>query len=153
MAGGDDPTPENATARFLGDPPGWAGARIELADIHGLWGGCSVALAGDGHCVITRVRLPGAPDGTETRNLGAAAARRLLDQCIAQDLLTIRFPPRPFIVPDEARPEIRLTNAAGEQQTVGCWANDPKDPRFEAIYAALRGLATGQGGEPTPPGL
>jgi hypothetical protein len=132
---------DNETARFLGDPSTWAGARVELADIHGLWGGCAVALAGDGQCRVIRVRLPGYPDGTVERHLGAAAARALLVQCIAHDLLTIRFPPRPFIVPDEAHPEITLVNAAGERRMVGRWANDPADPRFEAVYGALRALA------------
>ena len=153
MAGDDDPTPDNTTARFLGDPSGWAGARIELADIHGLWGGCDVILAGDGRCVITRVRLPGYPDGTEARQVSAATVRRLLEQCIAQDFVTIHFPPRPFIVPDEACPQVTLINAAGARQTVARWATDPKDPRFEAIYAALLSLAQGRAGDPIAPGL
>jgi hypothetical protein len=150
--GETDPTLENATARFLGDPSGWVAARVELADIHGLWGGCDVALAGDGRCVITRVRLPGYPDGTEVRQVGAATARRLLEQCIAQDFVTIRFPSRPFIVPNEAHPQVTLINAAGVRQVVVCWANDPKDPRFEAIYAALLSLAQGRAGDPAAPG-
>ena len=150
--GGSTPTPENATARFLGDPSGWASARIELADIHGLWGGCDVALVGDGRCVVTRVRLPGYPDGTEARQVGAATARRLLELCIAHDFVTIRFPPRPFIVPDEACSQVTLINAAEARQTVARWANDPKDPRFMAIYAALRALATDQSGIPAAPG-
>jgi hypothetical protein len=150
--GETDPTLENATARFLGDPSGWVAARVELADIHGLWGGCDVALAGDGRCVITRVRLPGYPDGTEERDLGPEVTWRLLEQCIAQDFVTIHFPPRPFIVPNEACSQVTLINAAGARQTVARWANDPKDPRFEIIYTALRALAQGRDGDPAAPG-
>jgi hypothetical protein len=142
---------DNETARFLGDPAGWVGARLELADIHGLWGGCDVVLAGDGHCRVTRVRLPGSRDGTFERPLGSEVARELFDLCVANDLVTIRFPPRYTIVPDEARPQINLINAAGDRQEIARWANDPPDPGFAAIYAALRSLAQTIDSDPTPP--
>jgi hypothetical protein len=116
---------DNETEQFLGAPSEWAAAQVILADIHGLWGGCSVSLGGDGTCVVTLVRQPGQRDGTYTRRLGADVPRRLFEQCVACDFVTIQFPPRPFIVPDEARPEITLVNAAGDRRTVGCWANVP----------------------------
>jgi hypothetical protein len=142
---------DNETARFLGDPSEWAGARVALADIHGLWGGCNVTLVGNGECAVTLVRQPHHRDGSYYWWVSETQVQRVLDLCIAHDFVTIRFPPRPFIVPDESRPEITLTNAAGEQHTVGCWANDPKDPGFEAIYAALLAFAEGVEGEPPIP--
>ena len=145
--------PANETARFLGEPSGWGGARVELADLHGLWGGCRVGLAGDGTCVVTLVQQPPHRDGTYMRRLSAEEAQRVLAQCVAYDLVTIRFPTRTSVVPDETHPEISLINAAGERRTVGCWANDPKDPGFESITATLRAIAQGVDGEPAaPPG-
>ncbi len=139
--------PENDSARFLGDPAEWAGARLELADLHGLWGGCNVVLRGDGGCTVTRVRQPPLPDGTYEGRGAEAEAQAVLDRCIAQDLLTIRFPARSSIVPDETHTEITLINAAGARHTVGRWANDPPDPRFTAIYTDL--LRIGRGDEGT----
>lgn len=143
--------PENDTTRFLGDPSGWTGARLELADIHGLWGGCNVVLRGDGSCTITRVQQPPHPDGTVEGRVAEAVARQVLEHCVAQDLLTIRFPARSSIVPDETHTQITLINAAGVRHTVGRWANDPPDPRFTAIYTDLLRIGQGDAGTLIPP--
>jgi hypothetical protein len=43
-------------------------------------------------------------------------------------------------VPDEAHPEISLTNAAGESRKAAKWAND-KALAFDKVYAVLVGIS------------
>jgi hypothetical protein len=129
----------NLTAAFLGPPEGWRAVRLALRDLHGLWGGHTLDLAGSGlgwASVVDRA-------GHEQRFpvvVGPAAVAALLEQMIAADFLTLTFDNRPG-VPDEARPEIALTNPAGETRALAKWANDPH-PAFDALYQALLPLAS-----------
>jgi hypothetical protein len=71
--------------------------------------------------------------------LGPGAFRALLQALVDCDFVTIDFPLRP-IRPDEARPEITLTNPAGQRRTVGKWAGD-RHAGFERVYQALLEVA------------
>lgn len=124
----------NATQVFLGDESRWSSARVELHDVQGLWGGRRIYIAGTGQVVVQRV-LPGMRERRYALELSAAAWTQLLRTFIEKDFVTIRPPERPGI-PDEARPQITLVNAAKEQRSVAKWAG-VSEGRFEAVYRAL----------------
>ena len=95
-----------------------------------------VMVAGSGE-VVVRALSPAQWERRSEFGLDSNRVRELFALCIEQDLLSISFPPRAWIRPDEVRPTITLTNAAGASHSVGCWAGDPRDPHFETLRAAL----------------
>ena len=127
----------NATRRFLGDASTWGDASLALEDMHGLWGGRVIDIRGDG---ATDVRVYPVPQWERRYEfqLPPEEAQRLIELCIEHDLLSIAFPPRTRVYPDEARSTIHLVNAEGRKHSVACWAGDPRNADFEAVYAALR---------------
>ncbi len=74
-----------------------------------------------------------------TATLSEAETRPLFQLFIEHDFLTIAIPFRPGI-PDEAHPQITLTNARGASHTVGKWARQA-EARFDALARALRAVA------------
>jgi hypothetical protein len=123
----------NATAAFLTSP--W---RIELDDVHGLWGGERCIVWSDGR--VWAEAVSPARDARQGEARAPAEAVSLLRQTlVATDFITIALPPRPG-VPDEACPVITLTNAAGERRPVRKWAGD-RHAGFEAVQARLHALA------------
>ena len=127
----------NATRAFLGDEPQWRAARVELDDVQGLWGGRRIAVDGAGRLVVQVVE-PGMWERRFELAVGADEWRRLVARLIENDFLTIE-PAERAGIPDEARPRLTLTNAAGDRRSVSKWAR-VKDGRFDAVYAALRRL-------------
>ena len=128
----------NETAKFLGAEADWEKASIALNDIQGLWGGRAVTATGAGGVVVEQ-RGPVLRSGYFTAQLSESETRALFRRFIEQDFLTIAISPRPGI-PDEAHPQIALTNASGAAHTVGKWARQ-SEARFDALYAALNALA------------
>lgn len=129
----------NQTQTFLGDETTWSAVHIELSDVQGLWGGRSIFVSGTGR-VVVQVVTEGMYERRYEFALTEAEVRRLLQVCIANDLLTIRIAER-MGIPDEARPEIALVNAAGERWTLAKWQG-VRNARFDAIYAGLLGIET-----------
>ncbi|MBI3268942.1 MAG: hypothetical protein HYZ53_07965 [Planctomycetes bacterium] len=137
----EDPAPAggsaNATGAFLGPEAGWGLCRLELLDVHGLWGGQNVYVEGSGRCVVRVVE----PAQTERRfafQLESQEALAVLRSCVSADLLSIRIPERPG-VPDEAHPTLVLRAADGRAHTLYKWSND-KVPAFDGIYQGLLAL-------------
>lgn len=130
------------TALFLGQPAGWARARLELASLHPLWGGHTVCVEGAG---ATRIRLVERGLSYERAfqlQLGVEPAHALLRLCVEHDLLAIDPPERAFLIPDESATELRLS-CGRRSFRVLCWDHDPPGPAFNAISRALlelRGL-------------
>jgi hypothetical protein len=108
--------------------------RLSLRDVHGLWGGQDVDVDGAGRGAARLVDRAGAAHTLDLR-VPPRQVAALLRQLIAVDFLSLAFAPRPG-VPDEARPEIALTNPAGETRAVAKWANDPS-PAFDRVHQAL----------------
>ena len=128
---------ENETARFLGPEADRAFARLELRDVHGLWGGSHVAIAGSGSACVRIVDRT----GQERRfafTIDKKEALALVQLATDQDLLGLKTPERAG-VPDEGRPQLVLENALGQTRAVFRWQND-KVPAFEKIEQALRAL-------------
>jgi hypothetical protein len=125
---------DNATSIFLGPEAEWALARIDLHDIQGLWGGQAIAVLGSGEVRVERVG-PAFPTERFTFQAEASQVRTLFQAFITHDFLSIVIPLRPGL-PDEAHPQIKLTNAAGQSQTVSKWAGQT-DEGFDSLYREI----------------
>ena len=128
----------NATEAFVGDPQGWARLRLELHDVHGLWGGRTCFVWGTGRVVAQIAPLPQHEDRYAT-TVPPEVIVRLVMTLIEADFVSLRFPQRPR-QPDEACPGVLVVNPAGERRQVRKWASDPH-AGFEAVYQALCKLA------------
>lgn len=124
----------NATATFLGPLSDWPKCKIALHDTQGLFGGRDVRVNGLRDCVISVVSR-GLQEKRFRVSLIPEQTYVLRKLCIDGDLAALKIKDRPGL-PDEARPEITLTNAAGETRSVAKWAGD-KAPEFDAVYEAL----------------
>jgi hypothetical protein len=124
---------ENATAKFLGSKADWAKCEIHLKDIHGLWGGADVDLSGDGKCAVHR-KLRGEDTRFEFK-LTAEEVAALFALVVQDDFTALKLAERKG-VPDEARAEISLKNAAGKTFELAKWSND-KEPRFDRLHQKL----------------
>lgn len=129
---------------FLGPEAEWARATLALNDIQGLWGGRAVTVTGAGGVRVEQ-RGPVLRNGHFTGQLSEGETRALYQLVVEQDFLTITVPFRPGI-PDEAHPQLTLTNARGETHTVGKWARQA-EARFDAVCAALNALASRVAGD------
>ncbi|MBI5365926.1 MAG: hypothetical protein HZA54_02715 [Planctomycetes bacterium] len=128
----------NATATFLGPEAGRGRCRLELQDVHGLWGGNAVFVEHSGRCVV-RVVGPGQDEKRYAWKLEPAAAAAFFAMCIESDLVALQIKERPGI-PDEGHPVLVLLDARGRAHRVGKWQSD-KVPAFDRIYEALLALA------------
>jgi hypothetical protein len=128
---------ENETTRFLGSEADWTLARLELRDVHGLWGGSHIALAASGSACVRIVDKT----GEERRFVFAIDKKDALATfklAAEQDLLGVKVKERAG-VPDEGRPQLVLENALGLTRPVFRWQND-KVPPLEKVEQALRAL-------------
>ncbi len=128
---------DNETTRFLGAEADLALARLELKDVHGLWGGSHVAVAASGSVCVRIVDKT----GEERRfvfTIDKKDALALVKLACEQDVLGLKPADRAG-VPDEARPQLVLENALGVARSSFRWAND-KVPAFEKVEQALRAL-------------
>ena len=127
----------NATEAFLGEPEDWIHIRVELHDVHGLWGGRACYVWGTGQ-VLARVAPVPQHEDRYAVTLAPEDVVRLVMALIETDFVTLTFPERPGL-PDEARPTIVIGNGADEVRRVEKWANDAH-PGFHRVYALLCGL-------------
>jgi hypothetical protein len=127
----------NATAKFMGAPAAWAGARLRLDDVHGLWGGRVVFVLGRGQVVVQRV-WPSQAEERHALQIPPAEAQAPFALCVEQDVLGVTFPARARI-PDEACARLTLV-AAGREQAVEKCAHD-RHAGFEQVIATLTQLA------------
>jgi hypothetical protein len=124
----------NATRAFLGDEAEWARARIELNDLQALWGGRLIRVDGAGNALV-RIVQPGLMEFRYEFGVSPAEWTQLLESFLANDFLSIVPEERPGI-PDEARPQLVLVNARGQEKSVAKWAG-VQERRFEAIYQTV----------------
>jgi hypothetical protein len=124
----------NATETFLGDPEGWTQLRIELHDVHGLWGGRTCFVLGDGR-VVAQVASPAQYEDRYAAAVAPGGVVRLVMALIEADFVTITFPLR-SLLPDEAYPTILVFNPAGECRRVFKRAGDTH-AGFDRVYQLL----------------
>lgn len=127
---------ENATSAFWGKRDQWADARIELHDVQALWGGRNITIT------ESRALVEISKSGTKQAELYEVILvenefEELINLFIVNDFLTIKVASRAGL-PDEAKPEIVITNAEGEQHALAVWLGDlEKHERFNVLYQAL----------------
>lgn len=135
----------NATQGFLGEPEDWTHVRVELHDVHGLWGGRACYVWGTGQ-VVARVAPVPQSEERYVHTLPPGDIVRLVMALIETDFVTLTFPER-LGLPDEARPTIVVCNSAGAVRRVSKWANEAH-AGFQQVYALLCGfVAQAQQGE------
>ena len=126
---------ERVTKRFLGSPDTWRSAKVELDDIHDLWGGKCITVYGDGTAFVKIVDLERAAE-TYRMQLDDARVRAAFDALLESDVLTLEATDR---APgsDEICSRLSITNAGDETRSVCHWELAEADARFEAVRAAL----------------
>jgi hypothetical protein len=139
----------NGTELFLGDGDARKSAAVELRSVHGLYGGVNLRFTGDGLLLLQVVRVG------RSRLEEKCYARRLPDEAAgvfeeigAGDFLNIKLSDRTGL-PDEVWLEIVVTNAAGDERTVGAWEQTTQSPDsygtsgrklFDDVHLLLRRL-------------
>lgn len=129
----------NETGDFLGDAKTWTRARIEMPDIHPLFGGASVALEGSGGCfvqVVDHGKNP--PTSRHELAIPEAEARAIFERCVADDLLAVKFRDR-VRRPDEAPRVLVLVNADGVRRPVLAF-HEGRPAAFAATFDAVHAL-------------
>lgn len=124
----------NVTESFLGDPAGWTQLRVELHDVHGLWGGRTCFVWGDGR-VVAQLASPAQTEDRYAAAMPPGAIVRLVMALIETDFVSITFPPRSPL-PDEACPFVLIFNPAGACRQVSKRTGDAH-PGFDRVYQLL----------------
>lgn len=141
---------ENATAAFLGPEYSWSKVALELRDVQPLSGGVRIYLPAwtISQFFVTKIAL----DGKQSKyklQMAWDTKEELCRLCIEKDLIAIR-PEERAGLPDEARPEITLTNSRNESHTVSKWAG-VIDERFDAVYRTLLAMEERTAGQKPMP--
>ncbi len=137
--------PDNTTRQFLG-----TSFIIELHDIQGLFGGRNLRIESTGRALLLKVarseRGRGLKEARYVSMLVKAEIAQLRHLLVSGEFMDLEIEERPGI-PDEARPEIRITNGQGEILSAAAWETDlrispneeAKSPkkRFQQIYRHL----------------
>jgi hypothetical protein len=127
----------NATEAFLGEPEHWTRVRVELHDVHGLWGGQACFVWGTGR-VVAQLAAVTQHEDRYAVTVPPGDIVRLVMALIETDFITLTFPAR-SLLPDEASPTITVINPAGQSARVSKPARDVH-PGFDLVYQHLRQL-------------
>ncbi len=119
----------------LSRPSGWY--RLDLQDVHGLWGGMNVSLFGDGESWVEQVERGGGSARLFRRALPDTTMNELGALLHRHDPRGIRIPPR-HGVGGEGCPVITIITP-GWRFAVSKWAND-KHPDFDALMNWIKAL-------------
>jgi hypothetical protein len=129
----------NATEAFVGEPETWTYLRVELYDVHALWGGLNCFVWGSGR-VVAQIAAVTQHEDRFAAIVPPGEIVRLVMALIETDFVSITFPMPGALVPDETCTAIHLINPAGEQaRVVRC--GHQAHTGFDALYQLLRQLA------------
>ncbi len=126
---------EPITKSFLGSPDTWRHAKVELDDIHDLWGGKCITVYGDGTAFVKIVDL-GQSAETYRLQLDEARMPELFEALLANDVLALQAMDREP-GEDEICTRLSITNAAGETRSVCYGEAAEPDQRFEDVRNVL----------------
>ncbi len=126
---------EPVTKSFLGSPDTWHNAKVELDDIHDLWGGKCITLYGDGTAFVKIVDL-GQSAETYRLQLDEERVPELFEALLANDVLALEESARQPRE-DEVCTRLSITNAEGETRSICHWELAEADQRFEEVRNAL----------------
>ncbi|MGE5602853.1 MAG: YbjN domain-containing protein [Nitrososphaerales archaeon] len=126
---------EPITKSFLGSRETWRDAKVELDDIHDLWGGRCITVYGDGTAFVKIVDL-GQLAETYRMQLDEERVLELFGALLKNDVLAIENAERQPGA-DEICTRLSITNAEGETRTVCYWELTSTDDRFEDVRNGL----------------
>jgi hypothetical protein len=118
------------TKRFLGNPETWRDAKIELDDIHDVWGGKCITVYGDGTAFVKIVDL-GQTAETYRMELEEEQVPQLFEVVLKNDVLSLEEGVTQG--EDEVCTRLSITNARGETRTVCHWELVTINERFEDV--------------------
>ncbi len=123
------------TKEFLGSPDTWRDAKIELDDIHDVWGGKCITVYGDGTTFVKIVDL-GQTAETYRMELDDERIPQLFEAVLKNDVLSLEGgAAQPG--EDEVCTRLNITNARGETRTVCHWELAATNERFEEVRNEL----------------
>lgn len=118
------------TKEFLGSPETWRDAKIELDDIHNVWGGRCITVHGDGTAFVKIVDL-GQTAETYRMELEEEQVPQLFEAVLNNDVLSLGADAAAS--EDEVCTRLSITNARGETRTVCHSELAPTNERFEDV--------------------
>jgi hypothetical protein len=124
------------TKEFLGSPDTWRDAKIELDDIHNVWGGKCITVYGDGTTFVKIVDL-GQIAETYRMDLEDEQVPQLFEVVLKNDVLSLDENGAGQPGDDEVCTRLRITNARGETRTVCHWELAASNERFEDVRNML----------------
>jgi hypothetical protein len=123
------------TKEFLGSPDTWRDAKIELDDIHDVWGGKRITVYGDGTAFVKIVDL-GQTAETYRMELAEEHVPQLFEAVLRNDVLSLESgSAQPEA--DEVCSRLSVTNARGETRTICHWDLAATNERFEDVRNQL----------------
>jgi hypothetical protein len=129
----------NATQAFVGEPETWTYLRVELHDIHPLWGGQACYVWGTGR-VVAQIADVTQHEDRYTTLVPPGEIVKLVMALIEADFVALTIPMPRALVPDEACTGIHLINQAGAQaRVVKCGRQ--AHTGFDTLSQLLRQLA------------
>lgn len=126
---------ELITKSFLGSPDTWRSAKVELDDIHDLWGGKRITVYGDGTAFVKIVDL-GQSAETYQLQLEDERVPELFGSLLTNDVLALDGS-EGAVGGDEICTRLSITNADGETRSICHWELTAADERFEEVRNVL----------------
>ena len=126
---------EPNTKSFLGSPDAWHSAKVELDDIHEVWGGKCITVYGDGTAFVKIVDL-GHSAETYRLQLDEERVSKLFEALLANDVFGLQVAERESGA-DEIYTRLTITNAEGERRSVCHRESAGVDQRFEDVRTAI----------------
>lgn len=131
------------TKEFLGSPDTWRDAKIELDDIHNVWGGKCITIYGDGTAFVKIVDLEQTAE-TYRMELETEQVPPLFEAVLDNDVLSMQ---NAVAQPgeDEICTRLSITNAQGDTRSVRHWELAATNERFEDVRNLLSSVAERMG--------
>lgn len=126
---------EPITKSFLGSPDTWRSAKVELDDIHDLWGGKCITVYGDGTAFVKIVDLARSAE-TYRLQLDDERVPEMFETLLQNDVLALE-PGDSEPCDKEISTRLSITNAGGETRSIchGEWTGT--NQRFEEVRNVL----------------
>ena len=127
------------TKSFLGPESQWDYASFELRDIQGLFGGRDIFISGFGKTIVYLIKPKGVGENLRLLvekyefSLSKSEVDELIEKFIENNFIKITPKRTGTGLPDEARPQIVLTNAKGEKYEIANGYSE-ENQEFDEIY-------------------
>lgn len=134
------PISYNDTKSFLGAESQWDYASFELIDTQNLFGGRDIFIFGSGETIVYLIKPKGVGENLRLLvekyefSLNKSEVDELIEKFIENNFIKITPKGTGAGLPDEARPQIVLTNAKGEKYEIAKWVNSEESQEFDEIY-------------------